>query len=368
MREHHAELGDAVRAVLGTRRRTDSRPVDEVDLSLWNDLEQLGFTSLTVPPELGGSGGDLLDAAVILRESATAAVPLAEALFLAGPLLAAAGLPLPRGPITAAAAENVELGRDGDGWRLSGAVRAVPWIPGADHVVLLVRRGGRGAVALVPTGEAGFTVLEGRNLAGEPRGTVLLERVRVAAIEDLGETDWFRRFEMLGAAARAAQMAGAAGAVLAATREYAHVRHQFGRPLVAFQAVQHQLARLAADVVTVEVSSDAAVIALVDDDPHAALLVCAAKSEASSLAGPIASVAHQAHGALGFTMEHSLGAFTTRLWAWREEYGNELHWWSRIADLVRESDGDLWGLVTGTAQIRPGDGRIDWRVGSGEQA
>ncbi|MBM4495225.1 hypothetical protein GS426_00865 [Rhodococcus hoagii] len=172
MREHHAELGDAVRAVLGTRRRTDSRPVDEVDLSLWNDLEQLGFTSLTVPPELGGSGGDLLDAAVILRESATAAVPLAEALFLAGPLLAAAGLPLPRGPITAAAAENVELGRDGDGWHLSGAVRAVPWIPGADHVVLLVRRGGRGAVALVPTGEAGFTVVEGRNLAGEPRGTV----------------------------------------------------------------------------------------------------------------------------------------------------------------------------------------------------
>ncbi|MBM4495226.1 hypothetical protein GS886_26265 [Rhodococcus hoagii] len=145
------------------------------------------------------------------------------------------------------------------------------------------------------------------------------------------------------------------------------MRHQFGRPLVAFQAVQHQLARLAADVVTVEVSSDAAVIALVDDDPHAALLVCAAKSEASSLAGPIASVAHQAHGALGFTMEHSLGAFTTRLWAWREEYGNELHWWNRIADLVRESDGDLWGLVTGTAQIRPGDGRIDWRVGSGEQ-
>ncbi|NKT14894.1 hypothetical protein GS495_18130 [Rhodococcus hoagii] len=155
MREHHAELGDAVRAVLGTRRRTDSRPVDEVDLSLWNDLEQLGFTSLTVPPELGGSGGDLLDAAVILRESATAAVPLAEALFLAGPLLAAAGLPLPRGPITAAAAENVELGRDGDGWHLSGAVRAVPWIPGADHVVLLVRRGGRGAVALVPTGKPG---------------------------------------------------------------------------------------------------------------------------------------------------------------------------------------------------------------------
>ncbi|PTR22145.1 acyl-CoA dehydrogenase [Rhodococcus sp. OK519] len=367
MREHHAELGNAVRAVLGTRRRTDSRPVDDVDGPLWKDLEELGFTSLTVPLELGGSGGDLLDAAVIVRESVTAAAPLAETLFLVGPLLTAAGLSLPQGPITAAAAENVELGRDGDGWHLSGVLRGVPWISGADHAVLLVRRDGRDSVALVSTGEAGFTVVQGRNLAGEPRGTALLDRVRVAAIEDLGGADWFRRFELLGATARAVQMAGAAGAVLAATREYVHVRNQFGRPLVAFQAVQHQLARLAADVVTVEVASEAAVLALVDEDPQAELLVSAAKAEASSLAGPIASAAHQAHGAIGFTMEHSLGAFTTRLWAWRDEYGNELRWWSRIADLVHGFDGDLWGLVTGTAPIRPGDGQIDWRVDSGEQ-
>ncbi|WP_420879493.1 acyl-CoA dehydrogenase family protein [Rhodococcus sp. (in: high G+C Gram-positive bacteria)] len=367
MREHHAELGNAVRAVLGTRRRTDSRPVDDLDGSLWKDLEELGFTSSTVPLELGGSGGDLLDAAVIVRESVTAAAPLAEALFLVGPLLAAAGLSLPQGPATAAAAEGVELDRDGDGWHLSGVVRGVPWISGADHIVLLVRRDGRDAVVLVSTGEAGFTVVQGRNLAGEPRGTALLERVRVGAIADLGGTDWFRRFELLGATARTVQMAGAARAVLTATREYVHVRNQFGRPLVAFQAVQHQLARLAADVVTVEVASDAAVLALVDGDPRAALLVSAAKAEASSLAGPIASAAHQAHGAIGFTMEHSLGALTTRLWAWRDEYGNELHWWTRIADLVHELDGDLWELVTGTAPIRPGDGRIDWRVGSGEQ-
>ncbi|NKV07563.1 hypothetical protein GS892_14150 [Rhodococcus hoagii] len=118
---------------------------------------------------------------------------------------------------------------------------------------------------------------------------------------------------------------------------------------------------------TVEVSSDAAVIALVDDDRtlRPARLCCQVR-------GVLARRADRVRGAPGtrrtrFTMEHSLGAFTTRLWAWREEYGNELHWWNRIADLVRESDGDLWGLVTGKAQIRPGDGRIDWRVGSGEQ-
>ena len=34
-------------------------------------------------------------------------------------------------------------------------------------------------------------------------------------------------------------------------------------------------------------------------------------------------IAHQVHGAMGFTREHSLNYRTRRLWCWREEYGNE---------------------------------------------
>ena len=43
-------------------------------------------------------------------------------------------------------------------------------------------------------------------------------------------------------------------------------------------------------------------------------------------AGTGAAIAHQVHGAMGFTYEHSLHHATRRLWAWREEFGNEALW------------------------------------------
>lgn len=352
--EHHSDLRDAARAVLAAHGAAGQSQEVDLDEALWEKVEELGFTSLTVPVELGGAGGDLLDAAVVVREFATAALPLAEAAFLVGPLLEAAGISLPAGPITAAATVDAALARaDDGGWLLSGVLRRVPWLAGSRHVVVLLRRDGRDSVALVPTGGAGFRDTPGRNVAGEPRSTVVLDRVRVTAVADLADPGWSLRFELLGAAARAVQMAGAAAATLAATHEFVHVRHQFGRPLVAFQAVQHQLARLAADVVTIEVSSEAAVLALRRRDPQAELIVAAAKGEASSLARPIGAASHQAHGAIGFTIEHSLGTLTKRLWAWRDEHGNELHWWDRIADLAAERDGDVWSLVTGTTPVCP---------------
>src|SRR6202008_790408 len=86
--------------------------------ALWRDLAALGFTGLTVPEYLGGSGGDLRDAAVVVAEAARfgAAVPFAEALCLAGPLLAAAGVELPEGVVTSAAG-TLTAARDG---RVSG--------------------------------------------------------------------------------------------------------------------------------------------------------------------------------------------------------------------------------------------------------
>ena len=36
-------------------------------------------------------------------------------------------------------------------------------------------------------------------------------------------------------------------------------------------------------------------------------------------------IAHQVHGAIGFTDRYALHHATLRLWAWREEFGNEAH-------------------------------------------
>ena len=155
--------------------------------------------------------------------------------------------------------------------------------------------------------------------------------------------------ELLGAAARAVQIGGAAQAVLDWSVKHAGERVQFGRTLDKFQAVQQLLARLAADATTVSVAADAAVLALAEQAPGAELLVAAAKAEASALALEVARAGHQVHGAIGYTAEHPLGEHTKRLWSWRQEFGNELYWRHRIAGLIDEASGQLWPLLTNTA-------------------
>ena len=53
-------------------------------------------------------------------------------------------------------------------------------------------------------------------------------------------------------------------------------------------------------------------------------------------AGTGAAIAHQVHGAMGFTYEHTLHHATRRLWAWREEFGNETYWAMRLGRMVAE--------------------------------
>ena len=342
-RDERTEIAEAVRGVLRTAPGS------------WKDVAGLGFTALTVPEELGGSGGDLRDAAVVVAEAARHSVPLpvAEANFLAGPLLAAAGIELPDGILTGTAG-TVTADRAG---RLAGTVRDVPWLRDADYLVTLAETPEGPAVALVPVTAPGLSVTPGANLAGEHRDTAVLDgvapahlaRPRVPAAGRGPETrDWAATAELLGAAARAVQIGGAAQAVLDRSVKHAGERMQFGRTLDKFQAVQQLLARLAANATTVSVAADAAVLALAEQAPGAELLVAAAKAEASALALEIARTGHQVHGAIGYTAEHPLGEHTKRLWSWRQEFGNELYWRRRIAGLIDEASGQLWPLLTNT--------------------
>lgn len=350
MSEHLEELAAAVRGVLASRSPEDAAAPEGVDTALWEELEELGFTSLSLPEELEGGGGTLQDAAVVVRESAEAcaAVPVAEALLVAAPLLAAAEAPLPAGRLTVGAGDLfAEPTAEGE-WQITGSLPRVPWLRSVEHIVALVVTADGPAVAVVPAADPRLLVNEGTNPAGEQRDDAMLDGVVTDRVYRLPERAWLREIEMLGAVARTVQMAGAARGVLKATLRHVQEREQFGRPLLGFQAVQHRLASLAADVATVEVAADAAVLALMDPGSGRELAVASAKAQASALARPIAAAGHQLHGAIGFTMEHRLGAYTRRLWSWRDEYGNELLWQEKAAQLVMDRGGDVWGLLTGT--------------------
>jgi acyl-CoA dehydrogenase len=144
---------------------------------------------------------------------------------------------------------------------------------------------------------------------------------------------------------RAAQMAGALESLLEQSVRYATERKQFGRPIGNFQAIQHNLAVLAGHVAAAGIAAEQAFRAADRGEPD--FEVAAAKIRAGEAAGVGAGIAHQAHGAIGFTYEHSLHFATRRLWSWRAEFGSESRWALELGRRVAAAGPDrLWSELT----------------------
>jgi acyl-CoA dehydrogenase len=143
------------------------------------------------------------------------------------------------------------------------------------------------------------------------------------------------------------QLAAALEQVLAWTVQYAGERHQFGRPLGKFQAIQMELAEMAGEVSAVTAVTDAAVQALERGAADVVLAAAAAKVRAGMAVEAVARLAHQVHGAIGFTQEHKLHHLTRRLWSWRDEAGSELAWAPVLAaGLLADGPDGFWPALT----------------------
>jgi acyl-CoA dehydrogenase len=314
----------------------------------WSALEQAGLTLAWVPEDLGGSGADLADGFAVLREAGrfALAVPLAETL-LAGWLLARAGIPVPNGAMTCAPArdgDRVTLAANGT---LSGALRSVPFAKDAKHLALLARRDGGLAVALVEASQARIADHEG--IGGDPLNAVRFEGARPVAVKNAPAGLDEQSLLLMGAAVRSMQMAGALEAILDLSVAYANERVAFERPIAKFQAVQHNLARLAGEtaVAIAAATSAADTIGSAKSFDEAVFLEAAsAKIRVGEAATEGAAIAHQVLGAIGFTQEHTLHRFTRRLWGWRDDFGSESVWAVKLGNLVAAKGADgLWPML-----------------------
>src|SRR4051794_5064023 len=117
-------------------------------------------------------------------------------------------------------------------------------------------------------------------------------------------------------AARA--MAAATQNALASSLSHTREREEFGRRLARFQAVQQMLAVLAGHVMACR--------AAVDCDGDDELACALAKIQTSASAGEVARIAHQLHGALGYSDEHPLHRSTMALLKLRDAHGGEAVW------------------------------------------
>jgi alkylation response protein AidB-like acyl-CoA dehydrogenase len=297
----------------------------------------------------GGAGADLADGFAVLREAGRFAValPLAETL-LAGWLLARAGIASPKGAMTCGPTRDGErLTLAGNG-TLSGALRAVPFAKSAKHLAVLARReAGGSAVALVEAAQA--RVGEGTSIGGDPLNTLSFNGARPSSVKDAPAGVDEQAMLLMGAAARAMQMAGALEAILDLSVAYANERIAFERAIAKFQAVQHNLARLAGEVAVAIAAAGSAADAIANTpafDEAVFLEAASAKIRVGEAATEGAAIAHQVLGAIGFTNEHTLHRFTRRLWAWRDDFGNESFWAVKLGHLVAAKGADeLWPML-----------------------
>lgn len=304
---------------------------------LWALAVGQGLTQALVSEGRGGMGVGWADAYVVVRACGHYAVPLPiPETMLVQWLLERAGAPAIDG-VVGLLPLPLALAEDGS---CSGEMRGVSW--------------GRDASAFVGTTEDGrlavfdtraLAVHEQCNLAREPRDTVHFERARPAKLYPL---DLPRDcVQWLGAALRAAQIAGAAAGCLELAVRYTGEREQFGRPLAQFQAIQHQLAELAGNVAAIDAIAHAAFAALDETGLDARFEIAAAKCRASDAVEKLTRISHQVHGAIGFTYEYGLQFLTRRLWAWRAEFGTGGQWGETLGRMAVERGGEqLWSLLT----------------------
>ncbi len=328
---------------------------DPLSVRLLDSFQASGFLGVSVPEQLGGSGGSLNDALDVLRGAAYAglSLPVIEGPILAGWLLRQARLTFPWSDhLAVTAAGDTRLEGSGRGRVLTGTLESMAWPEAATTLVVPVRQDGQLLVATVAVAPLGLPA-GAANTAGEPVARrVRLDRVPVAELAP-ASIGYEAAVEMLSrrrALAAAVGMAAALQRTVELTIVYAGQRVQFGQPIARFQAVQTHLARLASEAQRVAVVVDAAQAALGEhDDPQLDLaLVCAARTLAGEAAILGARLAHQVHGAIGVTMEYPLQRFTRRLWEWEASDGTAMRWAQRLGADAMTGPMRAWQLITGT--------------------
>ena len=343
-----AETAERIFSDLADAQTINSSKDGSWKAPLWHALSEAGLPLSWVPEDCNGSGASLAEGFTVLSSAGRFAisVPLAETM-LAGWLLAQAKIASPEGEMTVAPAgpkDRITLNADGT---ISGRARGVPFAKAAKHIAVLAAGANGLSIALV---EASATRIEaGLNLGGDASDTVTFGNVTPRAIKPAPKGFEGTQLMLMGAVARSLQIAGALESMLEISVRYSNERVAFEKKISKFQAVQHNLAKLAGESAAALAAATSAADAIANAtafDDEVFLEATAAKIRCSEAAEKGAAIAHQVHGAIGFTIEHILHRYSLRALAWRDDFGSESFWAVELGKMVAARGADeLWPLV-----------------------
>lgn len=328
------------------------------DRATWRTMGELGWLALPFDSSIGGLGGSVFEACLVLEQLGTgiAPEPYLASVLLAGQVLAAAGddaqraaylAPMMAGETTLALAHRPSrrgapcdvfaTSLHGD-YVLRGEARSVDNGHAADAVVVEATLEGRSAAFVVESGDPGvlktpFATLDGRRAARVRFDDVRVPAARRLAHADVDET--LARAIDVATAGAVAEGVGLARAMLRMTVEHLGTRRQFGRPLAAFQALAHRVADMRIELELLAANSTVASVRASGADGRArGRAVSAAKVQLHHGGGFVARQSIQLHGGIGVTDEHDLGLFVKRHLALEALFGGVEDHLARYAALV----------------------------------
>ena len=329
---------------------------------LWKKIADLGWLGLPFPEEYGGLGLSYLDLVLLLEEMGRVLFPgVFFSSVLGGLSILIAGssrqkkeiLPkIAHGDtiVTLALMEpSADYGpagiqatatRRGSSYVLSGTKLFVPDAQAADQLIVAARtRKARDhtegiTLFLVDAHAPGVEITPLITIAADRQTEVQFTNVHLPVSAVLGEVDtgWpvLSRIIDTATVGKCSEMLGGEDRVLEMTVEYVKERTQFGRPVGNFQAVQHHCANMATAVEGSRFVTYQAAWRLSEGLP-ATREVAIAKAWVNDAYRQVCALAHQCHGAIGFTREYDLQLYTRRAEAAEVSYGDADHYREVVA-------------------------------------
>jgi alkylation response protein AidB-like acyl-CoA dehydrogenase len=297
---------------------------DGYDADLWGLVSgELGLVGIAVSEDNGGTGGSFIDAAVVLEEAGSALFPVP---LLTGIVAATA---IDRGESAAAASLLPAVAA---GSRIAALVVAPEVTSAGESLVGVARHviDGHRADLLVVAAPDGLWAVAAAAAGVDVVGAPSLDLTRWlatvsfdgAAATRLGDAAASATAVDLLRVALAVEAVGVARRCLASTVDYLKTRVQFGKPIGAFQALQHRVADLAVDLEAAASTAYYAAWVAADSADELPVLAPLAKAVCADAAYRIAAETIQLHGGIGFTWEHDAHLYFKRATATRMLLGD----------------------------------------------
>ena len=308
---------------------------------LWHEMANLGWMGLIFPQEYGGANGCFMDLVVLLEEMGRACLPgpFFSTVVLGGLCLLEGGNERQKQEIVPKIANGdikvtlalSELETDYDpssiavtatpnkeGYIINGTKLFVPDAHVADYIICAARTKKSAnpedgiTLFLLDNKTPGINCTLLKTIAGDKQCEVIFDKVKVSKENILGELGqgwkYVKKVLQKAAVAKCAEMVGGAQQVLDMTVSYAKERVQFGKPIGAFQAVQHHCANMLGDVhgcrcVTYTTAW------MMDEGMEYEVQVAIAKAWCSEAYRRVVALGHQVIGGVAYCLDHDMPLF-----------------------------------------------------------